>query len=866
MNTMRKYIFLALSAMVVAAGSAGDILAAEPTTTVTAAPSPTISLNAAGRQQLSGHLKPELKSAKVVGRVPSSTPITLTIGLPVKDQKSLEAEVDQISDPKSPKYRHYLTPSQFAEMFGAAPSDYDAVVAWAQSKNLHVTTHPNRLFVRVSAAAGDVEQALNIHLNYALRPDGTQFYEPDAEPSLDLSVPVQHISHLDDYEVPRAAQGSGPNGSGYMGQDVRNAYATGSALTGSGQSIGIFAFNNVFAQSDINTFNASANMSPPQVEIVGTPGNSTIWQSEITLDIDAAQSMAPNAQIVVFTSSTASTDEIIFNMTEQPKILQFSSSFYPSFDSNGITGLTELAAAGQSFFNVSGDNGAYIPNTWTNTADVRSQNNVTIVGGTEVTPNAGSCGGEIAWPGSSGGILSSPNAPNGGITIPSYQIGVNPKNSEVSSLYRNVPDVSAIGYRFAIYLGGNWQSTQGTSVAGPIWAGFMALVNEQTQVLGGKPGVGFANPTLYALAASPASYARNFHDVTCGSNPATSNTAVSYQATVGYDLVTGLGSPTVNLISALGKQPPAMPGCIYPLYQAGPEAGWVALRCTPDAANDPIFIFEWQPTTNTWQYIYGYTPPATPNYMPFAVPQGTTQTFLACAYNAYFFTGSPPPTWVADTAPVGPGLTGCDANATVVTNPVPPPPPPPPPPVPSLVGVETYPFWSGTTSTAFVTLNEPAPSTTAVTISASGGITVPAATTVPQGQTTATFSIAASATVTSDVITVTANSQSLSGVIPVATGSFIMTGTPTSLTLYFRNPAPSESVVSFTDSDPAVARVPSSAKIATGVTTANVPVTKAGIGVTSITGTYEGSTYSTSVFVPPPPINSPPPKCGNLPC
>jgi hypothetical protein len=102
-----------------------------------------------------------------------------------------------------------------------------------------------------------------------------------------------------------------------------------------------------------------------------------------------------------------------------------------------------------------------------------------------------------------------------------------------------------------------------------------------------------------------------------------------------------------------------------------------------------------------------------------------------------------------------------------------------------------------------VDLNEPATSNTPVTLSASDGITVPAGTTVLQGQTSATFPITASATAPEwSVITATANGQPLSAVAQVLTGAFVMRATPFSLTLYFRNPTPNKSVVSFTDSNP----------------------------------------------------------------
>ncbi len=89
----------------------------------------------------------------------------------------------------------------------------------------------------------------------------------------------------------------------------------------------------------------------------------------------------------------------------------------------------------------------------------------------------------------------------------------------------------------------------GTSCAAPLWAGFMALVNQQAAA-SGKPGVGFINPAIYAIAAG-SSYAACFHDVTTGNNT-WSGSPNSFYATNGYDLCTGLGTPAgQNLINAL---------------------------------------------------------------------------------------------------------------------------------------------------------------------------------------------------------------------------------------------------------------------------------------------------------------------------
>ena len=88
----------------------------------------------------------------------------------------------------------------------------------------------------------------------------------------------------------------------------------------------------------------------------------------------------------------------------------------------------------------------------------------------------------------------------------------------------------------------------GTSFAAPMWAGFMALVNQQSTADGGPP-VGFINPIIYPLGVT-ADYNSSFHDIVTGSN--------GFPAVAGYDLVTGWGSPfgTGTINALLGKESP----------------------------------------------------------------------------------------------------------------------------------------------------------------------------------------------------------------------------------------------------------------------------------------------------------------------
>jgi subtilase family serine protease len=103
-----------------------------------------------------------------------------------------------------------------------------------------------------------------------------------------------------------------------------------------------------------------------------------------------------------------------------------------------------------------------------------------------------------------------------------------------------------VGFRSGA--GGGFAAVGGTSAAAPTFSAILALLN---QYFGNTPPKGLApvNPSLYQFAASNPTA---FHDVTTGSNmvPCTSGTAncpsgttkIGFNATAGYDQVTGLGS------------------------------------------------------------------------------------------------------------------------------------------------------------------------------------------------------------------------------------------------------------------------------------------------------------------------------------
>ena len=171
----------------------------------------------------------------------------------------------------------------------------------------------------------------------------------------------------------------------------------------------------------------------------------------------------------------------------------------------------------------------------------------TIVGGVSlVTSGAGGTSqSNPTWGGSGGGIS--------GYGIPNWQQGIDMSSNLGSTHYRNYPDVAMPAdniftvYRNDTVIGG----TGGTSACSPLWAGFMALVNQEAASQG-MPPVGFPNPAIYAIGkVGGAVYTSCFHDVTTG-NTFNSHNPNRFAAQSGYDLCTGWGSPTgIDTISAL---------------------------------------------------------------------------------------------------------------------------------------------------------------------------------------------------------------------------------------------------------------------------------------------------------------------------
>jgi hypothetical protein len=153
-------------------------------------------------QVLAGHVPPQVGALGLspVGTLDPAQQLRLAVALPLQHQQELGELLGQLYDPESPVHGRFLTVQEFAQGFGPPESDYLALAAFVQANNLQVTaTYPDRTLLDVSGSVADIERVFNVRLllyNHPFEP--RQFHAPDAEPSVDLPVPLLHISGLND--------------------------------------------------------------------------------------------------------------------------------------------------------------------------------------------------------------------------------------------------------------------------------------------------------------------------------------------------------------------------------------------------------------------------------------------------------------------------------------------------------------------------------------------------------------------------------------------------------------------------------------------------------------------------------------------
>ncbi|KAG2753011.1 subtilisin-like protein [Suillus brevipes Sb2] len=107
---------------------------------------------------------------------------------------------------------------------------------------------------------------------------------------------------------------------------------------------------------------------------------------------------------------------------------------------------------------------------------------------------------------------------------------------------RAFPDVAAQSEAFDIIYQGQKGGAAGTSCAAPAFAAFVSMLND-ARINARKTPLGFLNPFLYSTGY------KALNDITDGSNPGCGT--LGFNATVGWDPVTGYGTPNFDKLKDL---------------------------------------------------------------------------------------------------------------------------------------------------------------------------------------------------------------------------------------------------------------------------------------------------------------------------
>jgi len=327
-----------------------------------------------------------------------------------------------------------------------------------------------------------------------------------------------------------------------------------SGVNGTGQTVVIVdACGSPSIASDLHAFDSQFGLPNPTLNVVdvqGTPCVSSGWSVETSLDVEWSHVMAPGATIDLLVSAKPSSSDLYgawsYSLTNN--LGNQISNSWGGTQKCGSTpkGLVSQAtSAGVTVLASSGDGGAWGQGMSLGAQVPADCKGVLTIGGTTLhILSDGTYQSELAWSGAGGGYV-----PNKG--EPGYQTKANITDT-FGLLAKS--DVAAdanpsTGVWFYDSGTGGWSVVGGTSVACPLWAGFMADVN-QIRATNGFVSAGMIQPFLYknvyGVNGGSSLYHTDFHDVTSGND--------GWPARAGWDAPTGIGSfDANNLAQTLGS-------------------------------------------------------------------------------------------------------------------------------------------------------------------------------------------------------------------------------------------------------------------------------------------------------------------------
>ncbi|HEY3909949.1 MAG TPA: protease pro-enzyme activation domain-containing protein [Stellaceae bacterium] len=323
----------------------------------------TLPLDATRLVTLAGNTRPEANAANDRGRVADSLPIAhmlLLLRRSEAQEAALGRTIEDLQDPTSPDYHHWLTAAGFGARFGAVAPDLAAITGWLAKQGFRINSvYPNGTTIDFSGTAGQVRAAFRTEVHY-FDVAGVTHTANMGDPHIPaaLAPAIAGIASLNDFRpTPQYTFAAACAGEAVLPStcyalvpadlatiyDLRPLFRAG--VVGKGLTIDVIEDSNLYSVNDWRTFRSTFRLDrfpgsfrqihPPPArdgsdcQDPGTTGD----DSEATLDAEWAGAAAPGAAIVLAScADTAATSgnlialENVVNAARTPDVISISHS------------------------------------------------------------------------------------------------------------------------------------------------------------------------------------------------------------------------------------------------------------------------------------------------------------------------------------------------------------------------------------------------------------------------------------------------------------------------------------------------------------------------------------------------------------
>jgi len=511
---------------------------------------------------------------------------------------ALEEKFWAVSTPSSPDYKKFMSLDEVAEFLHPVPTTGEKLRAQSVIEHLKTTTglltseplmDRTRDLVTVRMDAQKAEEFFNTELfsfkhkrsEVKLIRAGAPYYLPE-----ELAEHVSFVEKL--VRLPYVRQpkimGDGAIGSGAGGDDEFNSCDTSRCSQAttpavlkaryqlptleSSQPTNSMACAEFQLQGlddeDLSNFATTCGVDHVEVDKTIGAGGNVLPGVEALLDIEYIEAVAAPINLTVINSISFSLYDWMSSVNNDADAAYVQSVSYGNdeiqqesteymYDCNtqfmkaGTRGISVLFASGdQGVWGRSGHVGGVFHPDFPGASPY-----ITTVGGTDFAVKS-TIGEETTWVDGGGGFSNT-------FGIPDYQAdavqgyfdsGVDlPDSKYYNASGRGYPDVAALAGQqngYCVAARGSYLEVGGTSAACPVFAGVIAMINDEL-IAAGQPQMGFLNPWIYQVAGPGG----GFMDVTTGTNNA--NFGAGFTATEGWDPATGFGTPNYPALLKLAQ-------------------------------------------------------------------------------------------------------------------------------------------------------------------------------------------------------------------------------------------------------------------------------------------------------------------------